>query len=178
MTKGQKVRFISGKYGGKSGWLDTSREVGDGTVPVVVDRGRRGDCATHVHDGSLRIIDEAKGATSYAEAVVDQCPDIEKKLTELCRALWLIVVNCGFLWSDSGKQRKMAVGHAGLPNYPKTVICSIYMKLVYFMMQLSAKVRRGPVSPKFGLLWYVTSTCEVFQGTLRCTKPHPLRFLA
>ena len=49
MTKGKRVRFIAGKYGGKSGWIDLDRPEGDGAVLVIVDLGRKGEKNTYVY---------------------------------------------------------------------------------------------------------------------------------
>lgn len=84
--KGKQVRFVAGKYGGKDGWIDASKEEGDDTVPVIVNLGKKGEKATFVYKSSIEY--EMHGLpSSYAEAVLQQCPDLERKLVDFCRDL-------------------------------------------------------------------------------------------
>ena len=85
-NKGQAIRFIAGKYGGKKGWIDLDSEPGSETIGVIVNRGgRKGEYRTYVQESSI-VFEGAKSPSSYAEAVVDQCPDLERMLVSVCRA--------------------------------------------------------------------------------------------
>lgn len=84
-AKGESLRFVAGKYAGKRGWLDTSKEMGENTIPVIVDLGKKGLKKTYVYVTSAR--KEPTGPPkSYADAVLQQCPDLDKALTCFCRA--------------------------------------------------------------------------------------------
>jgi hypothetical protein len=48
--KGKKVHFIGGKYGGKKGWVNDDRNLGTGTIPVIVDLGKKGEKETYVYE--------------------------------------------------------------------------------------------------------------------------------
>jgi hypothetical protein len=82
--KGKKVRFIGGKYGGKKGWVNDDRNLGTGTIPVIVDLGKKGEKETYVYEYSVAL-EATANPTCYAEAVIQQCPDLECALTKLCR---------------------------------------------------------------------------------------------
>jgi hypothetical protein len=82
--KGDAIVFIGGKYGGKTGWINTNKEAGENTTPVIADLGSKGEKDTYVFKQSLR---KEKVATSYAEAVLAQCPAIDVLTTKLCRDL-------------------------------------------------------------------------------------------
>jgi hypothetical protein len=82
--KGQKVRFIAGKYGGRKGWIDEDREAGQDTVPVIVNLGRKGEWETYVYTFSVEL-ERLIAATTYAEAVIQQNPDLDCALTKVCR---------------------------------------------------------------------------------------------
>jgi hypothetical protein len=82
--KGDAIVFIGGKYAGKTGWINTNKEAGENTTPVIVDLGSKGKKETYVFRQSFR---KEKVAASYAEAVLVQCPDIEVLMTKLCRNL-------------------------------------------------------------------------------------------
>jgi ribosomal protein L24 len=84
--KGDAVRFIAGKYGGKSGWVNLAETADDEILPVIVNLGRKGEKVTFVYQSSARLITNV-APTSYAEAVIKHCPDIEKALVELSRKL-------------------------------------------------------------------------------------------
>jgi hypothetical protein len=49
VMKGKAIRFIGGKYDTKKGWIDTDREAGENTIPVVVDLGKKGERETYVY---------------------------------------------------------------------------------------------------------------------------------
>ena len=82
--KGKEVRFIGGKYSGKRGWINMDKENGENTVPVIVDLGKKGEKETYVYDYSLELEDTGIPAT-YAQAVIQQCPDLDCALTKVCR---------------------------------------------------------------------------------------------
>jgi len=65
--------------------LDVTREPGENTVPVIINRGSKGEKATYVHKGSWKIFED-KVPSGYAEAVMQQCPDLEALLVSVCRA--------------------------------------------------------------------------------------------
>jgi hypothetical protein len=84
--KGDKIRFIAGKYGGKTGWLNISEPADDKVTPVIVDQGRKGEKITYVYTSSFKL-QSTTVPTSYAEAVIQQCTDVEKDLVAVCRKL-------------------------------------------------------------------------------------------
>jgi hypothetical protein len=86
MAKGVAVRFVGGKYGGKKGWIDTAREHGENTIPVIVDQGKKGLKETYVFEASIEF-EPTTAPRSYAEAVFQQCTDLDCSLTKLCRDL-------------------------------------------------------------------------------------------
>ena len=53
---------------------------------------------------SIRLDSDYANPTSYAEAVIDQCPDIEKMLVQLCRAL----AKCDVQRDEDGFKRVIA----------------------------------------------------------------------
>jgi hypothetical protein len=93
MMKGQAIRFISGKYGGKKGWIDLSGVDGEDTTPVIVNLGKKGEKDTYVFDYSFEAEPTAP-PSCYAEAVIQQCPDLQRLLVTACR---------GFAKADIGK---------------------------------------------------------------------------
>jgi len=84
--KGEAVRFVAGKYGGKTGWINTQETGDDSVTPVIVDLGQKGLRETFVYNSSVKRIDTTR-PTNYAEAVIQQCPDIEKNLVTVTRQL-------------------------------------------------------------------------------------------
>ena len=84
--KGQPIRFIAGKYGGKNGWVNTEEPADESITPVIVNLGRKGEKTTYVYTSSIKPINDAP-PNSYAEAVLEQCPDIEKNLVAVSRQL-------------------------------------------------------------------------------------------
>ena len=85
--KGDAIRFVSGKYGGCVGWIDMSKEADCEITPVVVDRKRKGEKRTYVQTCQIRYIGEHMSPDNYAEAVMQQCPDIEKAIVETTRKI-------------------------------------------------------------------------------------------
>jgi len=103
MGKGATVRFVAGKYAGKSGWVDDNRENGEDTVPVIVNLGRKGEKKTYVYTSSIKL-GHTNRPTCYAEAVIQQCPDVERKLVDTCRAF----AKCDIGRDPSGVQNIIA----------------------------------------------------------------------
>ena len=91
--KGQAIRFIAGKYAGKKGWIDVSGEDGDETTPVIVNLRKKGEKSTYVNDSSFEVEPTGPPA-SYAEAVIQQCPDLQIQLVGTCQ---------GFAKADIGR---------------------------------------------------------------------------
>ena len=83
--RGDPIRFIAGKYAGKHGWMDRSKEAGY-LFPVIVDRGSKGLKRTSVQPRSIARESDYATPQSYAEAVISKCPDLEAKMVSLCRA--------------------------------------------------------------------------------------------
>ena len=85
--KGDEVRFIAGKHAGKSGWVNTEETADESITPVIVNLGRKGEKTTFVYTSSIRLVSLQRPPNSYAEAVIQQCPDIEKNLVTVTRQL-------------------------------------------------------------------------------------------
>ena len=103
MRKGIPIRFIAGKYARKKGWLDADGVQSESTVAVIVQT-KKGLKKTYVFPNSIRNEDDCANPTSYAEAVIEQCPDIEKALVQLCRAM----VKCDMQRDAEGFKRVIA----------------------------------------------------------------------
>ena len=84
--KGDPIVFIAGKYGGKTGWINNAETEDDEILPVVVNLGRRGEKVTFVYQSSARRVNTESPRT-YAEAVMQQCPDVEQSLVTVTRQL-------------------------------------------------------------------------------------------
>jgi hypothetical protein len=82
--KGQSIRFVGGKYGGKKGWINVDKTAGEETTPVIVNLKKKGEKETYVYNFSFEI-EHATEPSSYAGAVLKQCPDLDCALTKLCR---------------------------------------------------------------------------------------------
>jgi hypothetical protein len=67
--KGQAIRFITGKYAGKKGWIDLDGKEGGDTTPVIVNLGKKGEKRTYVYDSSYEA-EPTVAPTSYAKAVM------------------------------------------------------------------------------------------------------------
>ena len=87
MTKGAAVRFIAGKYAGKKGWLNLEDNNGNNDVTgVIIDLNKKkGGKKTYVYTSSYCEDIKPEDVKNYAEAVLNQCPDIEKDLVGICR---------------------------------------------------------------------------------------------
>ena len=84
--KGNEILFIAGKYAGKNGWINTQEPGDESITPVIVNLGRKGEKSTFVYTSSMKQITN-KAPTSYAKAVIQQCPDVEKNLVMVIRQL-------------------------------------------------------------------------------------------
>ena len=87
-SKGSPIRFVSGKYVGKSGWFDDSKIGNETTVPVIVNLSSKGlgDYETTVYRSSI-MVETNEAPSSYAEAVLAQCPDVEISMVSTTRKL-------------------------------------------------------------------------------------------
>ena len=74
------------------------------TVAVIVLKKNKTYHSTYVFPESIRLDSDYANPTSYAEAVIDQCPDIEKMLVQLCRAL----AKCDVQRDEDGFRRVIA----------------------------------------------------------------------
>jgi len=85
MTKGNAIRFVGGIYVGQTGWIDAEKKETPKQVSVIVDLGNGKTKRTRVNKESVEKPSEAPSC--YAEAVMQQCPDIEKRMNKLCSEL-------------------------------------------------------------------------------------------
>ena len=89
--KGYEIRFIAGKYAQKRGclgWVDKSRMHNNGSkVAIFVKEKGRDEKRTYVLKSSFTKKQGYTSNATYAEAVFDQCPDLERKMIDLCRSL-------------------------------------------------------------------------------------------
>jgi hypothetical protein len=83
MTKGEAIRFKKGIYKGKTGSIDNDAEGLDTMIWVYVDNWK-GRHTKHTKVKKSSIAQVHVEATSYAEAVIQQHPDIESTLDKLC----------------------------------------------------------------------------------------------
>jgi hypothetical protein len=84
MTKGEEIRFKKGTYLGKTGWIDDDAELIATMVWVYVDNWKGDGRIKHTKVKKSSIAQMHGQPTSYAEAVIQQNPDIEAKLDKLC----------------------------------------------------------------------------------------------
>ena len=83
----EAIHFISGKYKGKNGWLDPSKEGNEEITPVIVQLGRgKGTKKTFVYNSSFKKVSVAK-PTSYTAAAMQQHPEVEDAIIHACRLL-------------------------------------------------------------------------------------------
>jgi hypothetical protein len=85
--KGDTIRFVRGTFKGKTGWLNSEKGETSEQVYVIVDLGNRRLKRTRVNKSSVKPLDSATRPSTYAEAVMQQCPDVEEKLDQLCGLL-------------------------------------------------------------------------------------------
>ncbi|CAJ1936976.1 unnamed protein product [Cylindrotheca closterium] len=84
--KGKQIRFVSGTYLGKTGWLNTAAsKKGLFKRSVIVDLGDDGEKVTSVMKFSFR--DAFKKVKTFEQALMKQHPDIENEMVTLCRHL-------------------------------------------------------------------------------------------
>ena len=104
--KGEPVRFISGSYAGMKGWINVGKEcTSSRRIRVLVYRGEKNSLkAANVFTSSVQLESAYKNPASNAEAVLAQCPDIEKKLVALCNAF----VKAGLDCEEDGLTQVMA----------------------------------------------------------------------
>ena len=82
-SKGPEIVFVSGKYAGSTGWINLELEPGRKTIPVIVAQENGKEKLAKVFKSSFEL--KNKVPTCYAEAVIDQCQDINRELIHLCR---------------------------------------------------------------------------------------------
>jgi hypothetical protein len=87
MTKGEEIRFQRGTYLGKTGWIDNDGTKLDTMVWVYVDNWKGDGRMKHTKVKKSSLAKKHLVPSSYAEAVMQQNPDIEAKLDKLCRDL-------------------------------------------------------------------------------------------
>ena len=94
-VKGDEIRFIRGTYKGCTGWVDTANKLKRKSkmVWVVVD-----DEDEEVHSRVWRtsIRESFQAPATWAEAVVQQHPDIESAVIEVAR----LFASCSILQED------------------------------------------------------------------------------
>ena len=89
--RGNPIRFVTGIYVGKTGWVDTEREATPHYIHVIVHRVKKKDgsvvdTATKVKKSSVAFTDPGPPQT-FAEAILRQQPKIEQTMNKLCRQL-------------------------------------------------------------------------------------------
>ena len=87
MIKGSAICFIAGKHAGKKGWVNKEEQSDKEVTSVIVDLGRKGEKSTFVCTTSICEECLTANPKCYAEAVIHQCPDIEKDLAGVCRKM-------------------------------------------------------------------------------------------
>jgi len=92
MVMGSPIKFIGGKYAGKTGWINLARGKEGFTnhrVHVILDEPRKCAC---VKKNSIGPSSEGK-TLSYEEAILDQKPFINKLMNKLAHELAKANVN-------------------------------------------------------------------------------------
>jgi hypothetical protein len=85
MMKGEAIRIKKGTYIGKTGWIDADAKVLDTMVWVYVDNWNGdGRSIKHTKVKKSSISQKDREPTTYAEAVIQQHPDIDATLDKLC----------------------------------------------------------------------------------------------
>jgi hypothetical protein len=113
---GREIRFVRGTYKGCNGWVDTANKTKRGWVWVVVDdKDYEEEVHARVWKSSVREIHKAP--TNWAEAAIQQHPEIEFAIIEVSRmfatctnlddTVWPFVVDV------LGKEIKLAKLHVG-----------------------------------------------------------------
>jgi hypothetical protein len=83
--KGEAIRFKRGKYLGKSGWVNDDKDRTAKMIYVIVDIGGGVEHETRVHQDSIGR--PRQQPVLYADALLQQHPDIESAMEKLCREL-------------------------------------------------------------------------------------------
>jgi hypothetical protein len=87
MRRGREIGFVSRKYMGKAGWNNDEHKETAKMQYIIVDLGNGRAKRPQVNKES---VGKPLGTpSSYAEAVLQQCPDIKAKLDKLCLACQL-----------------------------------------------------------------------------------------
>ena len=84
--KGAEIRFVGGRYEGRIGWINDAKSPTKMRTYVIVYLGSGQEYPTLVAHKNFSIKRQEQPAT-YAAAVFQQQPKIEKKLKELCAQL-------------------------------------------------------------------------------------------
>jgi hypothetical protein len=83
--RGHEIHFVCGKYAHKSGWIDNEKEETKKMIYVIVDLGNGSTKKTQVNMESVGKPQESP--SNYAEAILQQCPNIEVKMDKLCQEI-------------------------------------------------------------------------------------------
>lgn len=80
------IRFVSGKYVGKQGWIDPTRKADNTVTPIIINLAKSGGLyQTFVWNTSYRVI-ETDTPMSYAQAVF-LVPDVEASIVSAARKI-------------------------------------------------------------------------------------------
>lgn len=86
--RGAPIRFIKGEYKYQTGWINKDKPATKCRLYVIVhdEHSEDGLRRTFVKKNSVRpaIISTA---TTYSQAVIEQCPDVEVQIDQLCAEL-------------------------------------------------------------------------------------------
>jgi hypothetical protein len=80
-----EIRFVCGKYIGKTGWIDNEKEETKKMIYVIVVLENGSTKKTRVQKESVRKLHGSP--SNYTEAILQQCPNIKVKMEKLCREL-------------------------------------------------------------------------------------------
>ena len=100
--QGENIRFVKGKYSGRTGWINAAKGLTEKMVYVIIDNGDE-------HPILTRVPKESFEANSQPENVEEQIlrrhPHVEDKLVELCVALSKLGINASDPMIDIFKKR-------------------------------------------------------------------------
>ena len=103
-SKGDVIRFIAGAYSGKKGWVNAAvANDNEKNIYVLVDcSDTKKNCVrlSCVLRTSISYEKNYNVVNSLAEAILQQCPDVERKLVSVCRAFTITGIdndNQGFM---------------------------------------------------------------------------------
>jgi hypothetical protein len=85
--KGEPIRFVRGLYKGKTGWLNKEKGSTECQFYVIVSMANNKIKRTRVNKESVAAPRDEMAPSSYAEALLQQHPDLEEKMDILCREL-------------------------------------------------------------------------------------------